>query len=103
MVLALTTCAGNWLRTITSDRTVRNNSSVSSSSELVGMTSLDGKLLRIIENYLEIIKKYLKVYNNQRATNKHFARPMLNDGRCRLVGTFHGIYVSGSNDKHTGK
>ena len=44
----LTACAGNWLRTITSDRTVHNNSSLSFSFELVDIISLD-------RNYWEVI------------------------------------------------
>ena len=44
----LTACAGNWLRTVTSDRTVHNNSSLSFSFELVDIISLD-------RNYWEVI------------------------------------------------
>ena len=47
-IASLTTCAGNWLRTITSDRTVYKRSSLSFSSEFVGMISLD-------RNYWEVI------------------------------------------------
>ena len=61
----LTTCAGNWLRTITSDQTVYNNSSLPFSFKLVGIISLGTNYWEVINSLFVLPGLYLNILETE--------------------------------------